>query len=158
MPPVKTTREKILDAIDARLKTITVVNGYRNTVAVVERVVKDWDTSGGADARPWLGFMPIEDTVTYQPFGEMRREMGISVVGHISAGDAATRNERLCDLLRDVRFAMNVDPTLGGACMMITLRSEQADDGDPDTIDSRGGGGSFVQNWAATYFENVSEA
>lgn len=157
MPFAKTNRENILDGIDTRLKTITTANGYRNTVVTVSREIKEWDTSGGATAKPWLGFMPGQETIEHQPFGEMRRALPVSVVGHVISTSAVDRNEKLSDLMRDVKKAMNVDPTWTNNAMTTLLQSEQADDGDPDAPDSRGAGGSFVQEWQVIYFENVSE-
>lgn len=147
-------RKLILDNLATVLAGITVANGYKTTVVTVERVLKDWGTVG-AQQMPWLGFAPGKETFEHQPCGVIKTTLELKLVGHINASTDAARCTALSNLVDDVIAALNVDTTRGDNAVVTTVVDSETDEGDPDTLDSRGGSGSVVLTVRVLYFRTT---
>lgn len=137
------TRNLILEDIATSLAAIDGTGVFKTTVKTVERHVKEWD-SVGAQEMPWLGFMPIRTLYEHQPGTVVRSVMEIAIVGHVNEDTDAKKSDSISDLIDDVWEALNVDTTRSGNAVMTTVTESETDEGDPDTIDSKGGSGSTV--------------
>lgn len=132
-------RNEILDNIATLLATITTTNGYKTTVATVERVVKEWDAVGGSGVMPWLGFMAMVERKAYQPGGYIWCTIPIVVVGHLTCSSASDRTDKLADLEDDLTRAFHLDPTRGANAVTTTLIDCGTNEGDPDINSFKGG-------------------
>lgn len=148
-------RNLILENIATVLATITTANGYKTEIGTVERTVKDWD-SVGAGEMPWLGFMPRRERIAHDSFEGMNITMPVSIVGHVNASTDALRSDLISDLEDDVIKALQTDTTRDGNAVMTTFTEAESDEGDPDTIDSRGGSGSFEMVAEIFYLRTTS--
>jgi hypothetical protein len=134
-------RKGVLDNVATTLAGITAGNGYKTTVATVERCIKDWD-SVGVQSMPWLGFGPGVERYTHEPGGMLLTELDINIVGHLNEATAENRTTKLSALVDDVIAVLSVDTTRDANAIQTTIAESEADDGDPDNNDSRGGTGS----------------
>lgn len=137
-------RKLILDDIFDTLSLIGTRATDKTAPRTISRTIKEWETSGGAEARPWIGFKPARETTQHRPFGLADCRLTIDLVGHVNGHHADERTAALNDLMDDVWAALSADVTRGRNAIDTQVKQTVTDEGDPDTIDSRGGGGSFV--------------
>lgn len=135
-------RNLILENIECVLRNIKVGQGFKTDVDTVEREIKDWD-SAKPGQMPWLGYMPRRSIYEHDPFEGMNVTMPVSIVGHVNAATAAEKSELASELMDDVIRALQLDTNRDGNAVMTTIREEETDEGDPDTMNSRGGSGTF---------------
>ena len=148
-------RKLILDDIESTLKAIGTMPNAKTSPCVVQRVVKEWDTSG-SHSRPWIGFRPSTSSFVYRPFGRVEVRLLVDIVAHVSGDDDDERADNLNDILDDIVAALQVDTRRGGHAIHTTITQSETDEGDPDTIDSAGGGGSVVLRAEVFYERTVS--
>lgn len=143
-------RNLILEDIATSLGAIDGTGSFTSTVTTVERVIKDWQ-SVGAQEMPWLGFAPIRTAYTMMPFGQIECTMDVTIVGIAQASTDSTRSDTISELVDDVIYALGIDATRGGNAVSTSIVSCETDEGDPDTMDSRGGTCGFVMGIQVRY-------
>lgn len=149
-------RALILDNLETVLVAIGSNATDKTAPQKVERVIKDWVSVGGNE-RPWIGFRPAREITTHTPFGRIEVRLTVDIVGHVSSGSDGERSDRLNDLMDDIYAALNRDTTRDGNAVTTTVKQTETDEGSPDTIDSRGGGGSLVMN-VEIFYERTTSA
>ncbi len=131
-------RQNILDDLQTTFEGITIANGYKSTVVTVEPVIRDWgDPECNADNRPWIGFMPENQTFEHYAFGQLRVTLPIIIIAHINASTKALALIALDNLDDDLIAATMADQTRNSNATMTTLVSSRDDTGDPDVIHGR---------------------
>jgi len=138
-----TQKSLILANVKTVLETITVANGYRTNVELVEKVIRDWQDTGSG-SRPWIGFMPQVQLFEAHSFGNLRVTLPILIAAHIVAATEDLADDALTDLEDDIVDALSLDTTRGGNATFTRLISQQDDIGDPDSTDHNGAGGTLV--------------
>lgn len=109
-----TIRELIQQNIDAVLKTITIANGYNNTVVSVQR----WEQNGNSLLlAPCIIQVPNpeEKTEGPHPYSTCRLPIDIYIfVRHDKTEDSRATDAILNSLLGDIEKALKIDSTRGG--------------------------------------------
>lgn len=137
------SRNLILENIFTSLSAIDGTGNFKTTLKKVERHVKEWE-SVGSQEMPWAGFMPIRTLHTHQPGTVVRCVMELAIVAHVNESTDAGKSDSISDVIDDIWEALNIDTTRGGNAVMTTIMEVETDEGDPDSIDSKGGTGSAV--------------
>ncbi len=141
------TRNLIIENVATTLANITTGNGYKTDVTTVSRVIKNWDDVKSSEF-PWVGFAFPRENIVHRPFGLVECRLRGHVVGHVNTGTDALRSDLLSNLQDDIIAVLWVDPTRGGYAVSTTLGGTagdaETDEGDPDTIDTKGGTGTLV--------------
>lgn len=101
-------REAVIQAVKARLETITTGNGYEQTVAKVYRPQKSALT---VNEWPNLQIIDRGDAVRWHIRDAYENRMTLEIIGHIEKGDDTERVDAISDLLADVEKAVMVDET-----------------------------------------------
>jgi hypothetical protein len=146
-------RRLILQDLKTTLESITVANGYKNTVKKVEAVAKGFADTVVGD-KPWIGIYPQQEMFQFEHGGMIRVVSTLLVMVHIAGATVDSRSDVLNDFLDDIIAAMNVDTTRGGNAVMTTVNSVQTDEGDPDAY----GNGSMIVSTDITYFRTQSKS
>lgn len=133
-------RRAALDDLVTALGTITVANGYANTITTVALRAFEWETVYQDYALPVIGVVPLDVTYDY------RSSDNIIIATQrvaIEFGYSAPTQQATWDtgdaLVDDIIGAMHVDTTRGGNALHTQIVSAQTDSGNPDVMDSRGG-------------------
>lgn len=139
-------RELIMKDIQRTLETITTANGYRNTLASVQR----FNQAGQSLANtPVCVLMEGEDSVDQEgplagSFSLTSRTLSVSiVVVHCQDLDADARSasEVMNGLIQDIQKAMQVDHTRGGVAldtMEIGIGEMDVEEGQPEIVQTIG--------------------
>ncbi len=105
-------RRVAIQALKARLETITVANGYKTTVDTVSRLLKTWSEVGN-ESRIYIGIMAKREDYEYQPSDNVRVVFMVELICHVQGQDsAAARANKLDDLIDDIMRANDLDPNL----------------------------------------------
>jgi len=136
-------RQLILDNVKTVFETISIANGYKTNVALVEKVIRDWQDVGPGD-RPWIGFMPQLQLFEQYSFANLRVTLPILIAAHVMADTEALADTAITDIEDDIIAALGLDTTRGGNATFTKLVSQQDDLGDPDSTDHNGAGGTLV--------------
>lgn len=106
-------RERLMKNIQAALETITVGNGYANTLNAVERTLQ----RGQSSAPPMAYVLEGDDDVIEQaPLGYLTRHLSVGIVLAVQQDDdvdARSASEVMNGLIADVQKALQVDPRRG---------------------------------------------
>lgn len=102
------TRQSIVDALDARLKTITTANGYSANLSVFEWLVTPLEE---ADL-PAVIFRDLEDDIDTDEIGT-RRDHVLNFELDVSASATASATT-VRELMRDILTAIGTDKEFGG--------------------------------------------
>lgn len=106
-------RELIMKNIVTTLQTITVANGYQNTIASVQRY-----SAHGNVYKSVPAIIVAEDTENYSydadPLTTCKLPVVMGVATRHDESDTHDTNEILNSLLGDIQKAMGVDPRRGG--------------------------------------------
>lgn len=131
-------RAALTDLVTA-LGTITVANGYTNTVQAVAMRAFEWETVHADFALPAIGVVP--GAVQYEMISN--NIMVANQTVSIEFCYAAATQDQAWDvgdsLIDDIIGAALVDPTRGGNAMHTLIQAAETDAGNPDIMDSRGG-------------------
>ena len=146
-------RRLILQNMKTVMESITVANGYKNTVNTVEAVAKGFSDTATGD-KPWIGIFPQRETLSYEPCNNIRVVLTTLVLVHVSGNTADDRASTLNDFLDDVIAALGKDTTRDGNAVMTTVNSVETDEGDPDAY----GNGSMVISTDIVYFRTTSSS
>lgn len=136
-------RQLILDNLFDALVAIKTTAGARSVPCKVERILKEWHHTGIAQ-RPWVGMRPALETHVHQSFGVVDVTLRIDIVGHISSHNDLERAQHLNDLMDAIIAGIQLDTQRGCNAISTTVKSTETEEGNPDTVDSRGGGGSLA--------------
>jgi len=145
-------RKLILDDYITALSGITIANGYKTNVVTVERVIKSWEGSKPGE-KPSIGILPQREDITHEPSKQMRVNMTVLVVCHVTGTTIADRYTKLNDLLDDVITALNFDTSRNGYAVSTTVIAVETDEGDDDAL----GDGSMVVHTQCVFYR-TSEA
>lgn len=152
-------RTSILADIAATLATITVANGYKSTVAQVDRYLRDYDDVDASD-KPWLGFFPGPERAEHRFGGCITMTLPVTIVGHVSVAstgaetvDQTARTVALSNLQDDVIAALSADIRRGGNAIETRLSgiASQTDEGVPEHESDAGGSASIQLTFEVVY-------
>lgn len=135
------SKNLILERIATQLATITVANGYKTTVATVERVLKTWADFDNTNQLPAIGFGPGRIRYKHHGGGEIECTMPLHVIFHTYSTSDSDRSDDICDLEDDIIDAMFEDATWTEAAFDLHLLESETDESDPDTTNANGGSG-----------------
>lgn len=132
--------------IQSTLETITIANGYRNTVASVQRFAQPGQTMANT---PVLVLLEGEDSVDQEgplagAFSLTSRTLMVSVVAvHCQDVDTDARSaaEVMNSVIQDVQQAMQVDFSRGGLALdtrEIGIGEMAAEEGQPELVQTVG--------------------
>jgi len=160
-----TNRYEILQNVDTTLKGINgTPGGYQllvRSTSVYRVLKKHGDIS--PDEMPALCWFPApqQQTPVNHPFGQIRKQLDIVVIGHVAEDDDAEKGRLLSAIESDVRRALMTDPRRGGwAISTEESAGESTDEGVPDREAYTGGGpgvegaASIVLTFRVTYYPN----
>ena len=105
---MSTIRQQIVDALDARLQTITIANGYSADLGVYEWLVTPLEE----EDLPAVIFRDTVDDIDTDEIGQ-RRKHDLAVTLDIAASSTASA-DAVRELMRDVLTAIGTDKTFGG--------------------------------------------
>ena len=110
-------REEILEGLATRLRSITVANGYRDTVRTVQLGFRD-PNNVPESVRPLIAIMPVRESWFDQSGSEVRVDWVIDLYCYATPAEASTDSmaRRLSDFTADVRKALYADP----ACLNVS--------------------------------------
>lgn len=137
-------RTSILLNVNTVLNTITVANGYKTTVALVEKYLRGRDDVP-VGSRPYLGFGAARETPEHEPCNQIYFRMPLVVIGHVSSADWTTRSAALNNLIDDTIAAMENDTTRGGYAISSKVTGVETDEADPDADNVLDGGTCIVE-------------
>ena len=146
-------RTSILSNVGTTLATITTGNGYKVTIVTVEPVGKTW-AGVPKGLKPWVGYIPLAETLSYLPGGQIRCVLPVQIIVHISEATQADRATKLNNLLDDIIAALNVDTTRGSNAISTTVLSVDTDEGSPDAIHE----GTMVLSTEVAYMRTSSSS
>lgn len=136
-------RQLVLDNLFEALQAIAATAGARSVPKTVERTIKEW-ASTGAEERPYIGMQPAREIHTHQPFFVVDVKLTVNIVGHVTSNNDTERSQNLNDLMDAIYAAIHLDTTRGNNAISTTVLQTETEEGNPDVIDSRGGGGGLV--------------
>lgn len=125
-----TTRQRIVDYLVAKLAEITVANGYRTDVELVEYVTRTWSEAAKV-ARPVLGLSITKELYRYASSNLLTVDATVSILTHVDAEAGAPKVEVLSNLIDDVIAALHDDVTCGGLSEKLILTQGMTDESDP---------------------------
>ena len=125
------SRKLIIDNMKTTLEDITVANGFKSTVTMVEILAKTWLQTSEV-IRPWLGIVPQQTNYQHLPGDLVRSVFKVDIIGHVANGTYEQKRDRLADLLDDIFSALNADTTRGKNAVSTTITTSETDEGAPD--------------------------
>ena len=138
----QTARKKVIDSIGTKLATIGATTVFRG--------LKDWD-SVGVSEMPWIGYWPgVETSETVSSVS--RRTLPVHVLVHTASVTQAAKTDDLAEWQEKVMVALTADQSLGGVAVMVTPVECETDEGDEETVDSRGGSGTMMLTFDVVYY------
>jgi hypothetical protein len=131
---VASKREAILAYLIATLfPSITVANGYGNTVGLVMRGQRNIDDLADTDF-PFICIMSTLETRKNITKTTFHSELQVDVVGAVKSPDGISGNQTAMDsLMADLTKCVMADHTQGGLVMYTEVRRIKTDNGDMDT-------------------------
>ena len=154
-------RNLIIENVATTLAGITVAGGYKTTVATVSRVIKNWNDVLSSEF-PLVCFAFPREVIAQRPFGLMEMRLRGHVIGHVNTGTDALRSDLLSNLQDDIIAVLNVDPTRNGNAVSTSIGQPagdgETDEGDPDTMDTRGSTGTLVLPIEVFYERTVNQS
>ena len=115
---MSTCRQRIVDAVVCRLKTLTVANGYSCDAGL--NVYSWFPENLAVDTVPIILVNDVSDTLSESGQDQTQHELRITVEGQLGGG--VTLAEGLRSLLGDlVKVLMAPDRTFGGECDTMNL-------------------------------------
>jgi hypothetical protein len=117
--------------IKSTLEAITVANGYKTTVALVEPYNRSRDDVA-TGARPYLCFGIGAETPEQELSNYIKVTAPIYIIGLVTNGDWTQRSAALNNLIDDIITAMMADYTRGGYAISTLFTGCETDEGDPD--------------------------
>lgn len=111
-------RYTILTQLKSYLETITVANGYYNTVASVEILARGFDDPAlKPTTLPWIGIIPQEETIADEPNMSLHCEWAMDLLAHVVPASATALGVCLaCEkIMHDIRKCLYTpsSPALG---------------------------------------------
>jgi hypothetical protein len=146
-------RTNILANISTTLAGITTGNGYNTTVVTVGKEASTWAEIPVA-LKPWIGYIPIAETLQYLPANQIRMVLPIDLICHVVGQTQADRATKLSDLLDDVIAALSVDTTRASNAISTTVVTVDTDEGAPGAI----GQGSMVLRVEVAYMRTSGQS
>lgn len=147
-------KQTIIEAIEAGLANITAANGYKSTVATVERVIRNPDEVSAAQ-RPWVGFVPANtERYELEGPGHIRVTMSLYIGAHVQAATEDLVDAAVTNLQDDIIALMFSEPTFGESAVDVRIIDGHDDIGDSERDMGRGSegfSGTFDQNWEVHY-------
>lgn len=124
-----TTRDQIIDAVEARLALIKAASGYRTDLGYK---VRTWQaTPPRWEDLPVLQASDPEETLGQPAYGKHRHELTVRVEAILPGGTAAAV---LRDAGADVLQAVGTDPTWGGLAVQTSGARVTIDPGAEDQV------------------------
>jgi hypothetical protein len=127
-------RTSILSNLSTTLASITTGNGYNTTVLTVENEAKTWGDVPESQ-KPWVGYVPVAEVLQFLPGDQVRVELPLDIICHVSGTTSSDRSTKLNNLLDDVIAALSVDTTRGSNAISTTVLSVDTDEGAPGAYD-----------------------
>ena len=146
-------RTSILSNLSTTLAGVTTGNGYNTTVATVEKEAKTW-AEVPPGLKPWIGYIPVAETLQYLPGDQIRVVLPIDLICHIVGQTQADRATKLSNLLDDLIAVLAVDTTRGAKAISTTVVSVDTDEGAPGAI----GQGSMVLRVEVAYIRTCGQS
>ena len=109
-------REQITDALVTALQTVTVANGYRNTITTVDVLAMDWTNPDMTHSTlPWGGVIMGEEQAQYLPMGARKVDWNFTLVVHFELSTRTSDGlKSACEAWRtDLIRAVHADASLG---------------------------------------------
>jgi len=138
------SKNLIMSDLISALEGITVANGYKSNVQAVLRTVQDYDSVRTGTGCPAITLKRSNCAYEYRSCDHIDATLTVDLLVHVDGSTDAARYTAIDNLEDDIIAAVSVDITRGGNAIETRVRSTIDDTGDPDTMDSRGGGSSAV--------------
>lgn len=153
-------RNLIIENVATTLAGITVAGGYKTTVTTVSRVIKNWNDVLSSEF-PLVCFAFPKENIVHQPFGLLEVKLRGHIIGHVNTGTDALRSDLLSNFQDDIIAILQIDTTRGRNAISTTIGGQadaETDEGDPDTMDTRGGTGTLVLPVEIFYQRTVNQS
>lgn len=122
-------RKAILNNLISTLQTITVLNGFDTTVALVELQAKVPEQVP-PDKKPFIGVVPLKEHYEYLSNRQFRITWEIGLILQIKDTTFELRSTTLNNFIDDVINALHLDITRSGNAVMTKIVSIETDEAD----------------------------
>lgn len=124
-------RSLILADLITILRTITIANGFKTDVRVVDGFALSRDDVSKVE-RPRIGVVAGRESYEMQPSDTVRTTLTVRLACVITASSQVARSDVFSDLIDDIWAAVGVDITRNGNAIDTRLVDSETDESDPD--------------------------
>jgi hypothetical protein len=126
-------RETVLQyLVETLLPTITVANGYSQTISLVDRGVRPFDRMNDPDF-PCLLLADTKETRKNITANQFMAHLAVTLIGGIKSADGVSQNQKYLDrLVADVTKCLETDRLQGGRVIRTTVAEIETDSGEID--------------------------